>query len=76
MTTRAPASPIALSTSIASIAASRFRAVVCGDDDALARGEAVGLHDDRRAALRDVGVRRARVGERAVVRRRNAVAQP
>ena len=30
-----------------------------GDDHALARGEAVGLHDDRRAACVDVRVRRA-----------------
>ena len=59
MTTRAPAAPIALPTSIASIAACAS-ATRRRDDHALARGEAVGLDDDRRAVRVDVGVRGAR----------------
>jgi hypothetical protein len=40
-------------SSIAACASARRH----GDDDALAGGEAVGLDDDRRALLVDVGVR-------------------
>ena len=45
-----------------------------GDHHALARGEAVGLDDDRRAVLVDVGLRLAGVGEGRVARGRDAVA--
>ena len=43
------------------------------DDDALACGQPVRLDDDRRAALGDVRVRGVRVGERPVLRGRQAV---
>ena len=72
MTTRAPAAPSALPTSIASIAACAS-ATRRRDDHALAGREAVGLDDDRRAALGDVGARRRRVGERPVLRGRDPV---
>ena len=44
------------------------------DDHALARGEPVGLDDDRRAVLVDVGVRRGGVAEGLVERGGNVVA--
>jgi hypothetical protein len=44
-----------------------------GDDDAFARGEPVGLDDDRSTLRVDVGVRRRGIGERAIGGGRNAV---
>ena len=77
MTTRAPPSLCARASprrasmqSIAACASSTRRR----DDDALARGQAVGLDDDRRARGVDVGVRRGGVGEGLVAGGRDAVA--
>ena len=57
MTTRAPASPMLLPASMSSTAACASSSVM-RDDHALAGGQAVGLDDDRRAVLVDVGMRR------------------
>ncbi len=72
MTTRAPASPKVLSSSIA--VDGRVRLVHAGGhDDPLASSETVGLDHDRRATLRDERLGGVRVLERSMQRRRNVV---
>ena len=73
MTTRAPASPSLLPDSMSSMAACAS-ARRHGDDDALAGSQAVGLDDDGRALLVDVGMCCGRLGKSGEFRGRDVVA--